>query len=98
MRHGTFETRQIADGVALDMQGYVRLGTHRRAFDDWLRAEGLIDQSIFYMRFGEGYVEAKCYLEPKRKSDNEEGVAWEWRRLPVSSLPPVDWRHSERAP
>ncbi|MCA1572479.1 MAG: hypothetical protein LC798_19700 [Chloroflexi bacterium] len=74
----------------LDMDGYVRLGTHRRAFDDWLRAEGLIDQDIFYLLIGEGYVEAKCYLRPLRLSVEQDGTAWEWRRFTVSSPPPPE--------
>lgn len=74
----------------LDMDGYMRLGTHRRAFNDWLEAEGLIDQDIFYLRIGEGYVEAKCYLRPLKKSDDQSGAAWEWRRFPVSTAPPPE--------
>lgn len=74
----------------LDMDGYVRLGTTRRAFDDWLRVEGLIDQDIFYLLLGEGYVEAKCYLRPLVLNDEGDGPAWEWRRFEVSSLPPPE--------
>lgn len=81
---------QVADDVALDMDGYVRLGRHRRAFDDWLRAEGLIDQNIFYMRFREGYIEAKCYLQPPTLADDGDGPAWEWRRFVTTGLPGFD--------
>lgn len=79
----------------LDMEGYTRLGTHRRAFNDWLEAEGLEGQLIFYIRFGEGCVDAKCYLEPLRMSADQEGAAWEWRTFPVSSLPPVEALHND---
>lgn len=74
----------------LDMDGYVSLGTTRKPFDDWLRAEGLIDQDIFYLLIGEGYVEAKCYLRPLRLNAEQEGTAWEWRRFSVSKPPPPE--------
>lgn len=84
------EPVRSADFVSLDMEGYTRLGAHRRAFDDWLQAVGLGDQLIFYIRFGEGYVEAKCYLDPLRMSVDQEGAAWEWewRQFRVRTLPP----------
>jgi hypothetical protein len=72
----------------LDMDGYIRLGKRRYAFDDWLRAEGLIDQSIFYVCFDEGFVEAKCYDDPRRLTQEGE-VAWAWRRFQVSTPPPL---------
>ena len=75
----------------LGMEGYVRLGTRRRAFDNWLRANDLDKQLIFYMRVGEGYIDAKCYLEPRRVSVDQEGPAWEWRRFVVSVPPDPHW-------
>lgn len=74
----------------LTIDGYIALGTHRRAFDDWLKAEGLHNEDIFYLRIGEAHVEAKCYLRPLRISAEQGGTAWEWRRFQVSSLPPVE--------
>lgn len=76
-------------GPMLDMAGYSRLGRDRLAFDDWLREQGLLGESIFYIRFGEGYVEAMCYLDPRRLVEGTDEIAWEWRRFAVTSLPPV---------
>lgn len=76
-------------GPYLDMDGYTRLGKQRHVVDDWLRAEGIIDQDIFYIRFGEGYIEAKCYLRPLVPADHYMGPAWEWRRFEVKALPPL---------
>lgn len=74
--------------VDLDLDDYIALGDRRPAFDEWLEVEGLFDQRIFYVRFGEGYVDAKCLLYPYHRRHGE--VAWEWRRYSVTTIPPFE--------
>ena len=70
--------------MELDMDGYMALGYLRRAFDDWLRQEGLIDQMITAIRFDEGYVRAFCLTDLPHSIDGE------WRDFPVSAPPPPE--------
>lgn len=70
--------------MELDMDGYIRLGHLRRAFDDWLRAEHVMERNVVAIRFGEGYVEALC-LTDLPHTDRRE-----WIEIPVGSLPPAE--------
>lgn len=70
--------------VDLDMDGYMRLGRLRQPFDDWLRAEHVMERNVIALRFGEGCVEAHCLV------DLPNSARAEWIELPVSALPPPE--------
>lgn len=68
------------------MEGYIRLGAHRREFDAWLVAEDLMPQLITEIEFGEGYVIARCVALAATKKAHR--LVTELRRLPVATPPP----------
>jgi hypothetical protein len=51
--------------------------------------ERIKDPLIRRFRLGEGYIDAECYLIPLRSGPDDKTLT-EWRRIPVSELPPAE--------
>lgn len=75
--------------LTLSVEHYLALPDDlRRAVDDWLQAENLFGEDIWWFRLDEGFIDANCYLRPIQITEDRRGAKWERRRIPVQTLPP----------